>query len=525
VKNSFFLVIPEQKNDPERELVFEESTLTQWIAEFPTANPSLSTRLFHDLIIEMNGLIMPVQKRLEALELLRHNFLVIEDYLRSRLIKSGFPKGINEQKIMEVLVSLEKQFTIGYWMSVRELTRRDVGWFQGKNVTLALQRTIRGLSGIVVTYFMMNTPVPDWIWIDLHSLYKLAVKVKKEAANVSDEASLFGKTSAKECYKQILLLSLTDPSCLMQKEFQLIYNFIEKIINQVHIENKPVAELKTQCLILMDEDSAPYFDTSGKATDSAMMFLNLSQLYKACKQTAKFSSENEPRFSPIDLQNRKSKKLSAELFEYLIQRWHGQSIQGAALFGDRLDRYVAIGLEATHSLQSNIAEEGEFPSEIMAETNSDKALACVLDNPGVLSVGSLISCRKTDASKQTRLLGIVTKMTLPKQDNKLVFELKAIAAQSFSVTYLDIDAPSNSGPQKALLYAIKDDEGEKSFIIMDSFMFKDGDILRLFLNQEDFPIILNDRKNIGLGYWQFECRRIAEKVTTTNEKKKGYDFI
>jgi len=525
VKNSFFLVIPEQTNDPELLLVFEEDTLTQWLAELPTANLGLATRLLHDLIIEMNGLVMPVQKRLDALELLRHNFLIIEDYLHSRLSKSGFPKGLDEHKIMEVLVSLEKQLTIGYWMSVRELTRRDIGWFQGKNVALAIQRTIKGLSSIVITHFMMNTSVPDWIWIDLHSLYKLSIKVKKETTKVSDETSSSGKTSAQDCYKQILLLSLADPSGLMQKEFQLSYKFIEKVTHLVVIENTPVPGLQTQCIILMDEDSPPYFDTSGKATDSATMFLNLGRLYKACEHAAKYSSENEPRYSSIESANNKSNKLSVELFEYLVQHWQGQHLQGAAIFSDRLDRYIAIGLEATHSLQSSFAETSEPSIEIKAETYSDRALSCHFDKPGTLSIGSLISCRKTDTGKQNRLLGIVTKMTLFKQDNKLAFELKAITAQSFSVTYLDINAPAGSEPQKALLYAVKNNDGEKSFIIIDSFMFKDGDILRMFLNQESFPIIIKDRQNIGLGYWQFECRRLAEKVTSTHEKKKGYDFI
>ncbi len=525
MKNSFFLVIPEQKHDPDLLISFEEASLTQWLAELPAANPSLSTRLFHDLLIEMNSVAMPAQNRLDALELLRPNFLTIEDYLRSRLIKSGFPKSANDIKIMEVLVSIEKQFAIAYWMIVRELTRRDIGWFQGKSVALAIQRTIKGLSGIVITHYMMNSPVPDWIWIDLHSLYKLSVKVKKETAKIADESCAFSKSiSPEDCYKQILLLSLTDPSGLMQKEFRLIYNFIEKINSLVRIEKQLVANQQAQCVILMDEDSAPYFSASDLPVDSAMMFLNLSKLYKACIQADKFSSENVPRYSSIELQS-KSDKLSAELFSYLVQRWQGESLQGAALFSDRLDRYIAIGLEATHTLQYTDADNEGTDLEILTESSSERALSCQFDTPGVLSIGSLVSCRKTDTPKNIRLLGVVSKMTLPKQDNKLIFELKTIAPQSFAVSYLDIDAPPSSEPQKALLYAVKDDEDEKTFVIMDSFLFKDGDVLRLFLSQENFPIILRDRKNIGLGYWQFECRRLAEKAVTANEKKKGYDFI
>ncbi len=527
MKNSFFLVIPEQKHNSELLASFEQKTLSDWVAELPAANPGLSTRLFHDLIVEMNGLKMPAKKRLEALEMMRPSFLVIEDYLRSRLIKSGFPKSTNDQKIMDVLVSIEKQFTIGYWMIVKELTRREIGWLQGKNTALTIERTIKGLSSIVVTHYIMNSPVPGWIWIDLHSLYKLSVRVKKDSAKVADETCTLGKsTTIEECYKQILLFSLADPSGLMQKEFRKIYHFIEKINGLVRIEDEPNPEQNVQCTILMDEDSAPYFESTVKETDSTKKYLHLSRLYKAFNQPEKYCSENEPRYSSIDLQQTKFDKLSAELFNYLLQRWQGLSLQGGTLFSDRLNRKIAIGLEATYNLQSADTEVNVEELEMVAETSSDRALSCLFDTPGVLSVGSLVSCRKKDGPINIRLLGVVCKMSLPKQDHKLIFELDTIATQSYAVNYTTIDAPSDAEHQKALLYAVMESGEEKSFIIIDSFLFKDGDLLRMYMNQENFPIALNNRKNIGLGYWQFECRRVAEKsVSSGSQKKKGYDFI
>ncbi|MDD1609857.1 MAG: hypothetical protein LUO95_04425, partial [Methylococcaceae bacterium] len=73
----------------------EENALTSWITELPTANVGLATRLMHDFIVESNTIEMPSQLRLNALELLRPSMLVLEDYLRSRLMREGFPKGFN----------------------------------------------------------------------------------------------------------------------------------------------------------------------------------------------------------------------------------------------------------------------------------------------------------------------------------------------------------------------------------------------------------------------------------------------
>lgn len=533
MKNSFFLVIPEQNNNPELSLSFDEKALTQWLAELPTANPSLSTKLFHDLISAMNSLVLDPQNRLTALETLRPHYLEIEDYLRSRLISSGFPKSANDHKIMNVAISLERQFTLGYWMIVKQLTRRDQGWFKNKNSTLAIQRTIRGLSSIVVTHYMMNANVPDWIWIDLHSLFKLSVELKKETGKVPDKTyALSHACSAEDCYKQILLFSLADPAGLMQKESKQIFHFIEKINHLVKISATATDAFDLQCKILMDEDNAPFFASKTQTSDSATMYLDLSKLYKACQQADKFCSETEPRYSSMDIQDAATCPLSAELFEYLLHRWQGQTVHGSVLFTDRLDRMIAIGLEATFELQNSADNRNTTGLELLAESSSEHALCCEFGQAGMLSIGSLISCRKPKQAQNIRMLGVVSKISLHKEENKLLFELSMISPQSFSVTYHPIDAVDGVEPQKALLYAKKEPNSEKSFIIMDSFLFKEGDILRMYLNQENFPIIIRDRKNIGVGYWQFECRRLTEQmvqnqVPQTNKltDKKGYDFI
>ena len=530
MKNSFYLVIPEQRNDPQLIATFAEPALRQWMAELPTANPGLATRLFQDLINDLISLEMSATNRLSALELLRPQYLMIEDYLRSRLIKFGFPKGDIEKKIFSLVVMVEKQFTIGYWCVTRDLTRREVGWLQGKNIALAIQRTIKGLSSIVITHYMMSYPVPEWIWFDLHSLHKLAVKLGKENSRVSDQTGMFSKSSGvDESYKQILLLSLAYPFSLMQKEFQLVYQFIEQMSDVVSIEQKPVTDQAVQCVILMDEDLPPSFSAidnveKDSRIESAKMYVNLSKLQKITKQAEKYCSKDEARFSSLDTRKGGQQKLSAELFDYLMQCWSGKEPQGTAFFTDRLSRYLAIGLDATHELQDPTYSPAA-DIEILAETHSDRSLYCTFEKEGVLSIGSLVSFRKTDALRHQRCLGVVCKIQLPKQDNKLIFEVSVIAAQSFSVTYQEPGAASDSEPRRALLYGVKQGDEERSYIILESFMIKDGDILRMTMGRENFPIILIGRKNIGLGYWQFECRRIMETPAQQQGTQKGYDFI
>ena len=527
MKNSFFLVIPTQHKKPDQEKAFEERALQQWIQELPTANPGLSTRLLHDLIKEFNNLRMEPQKRLEALESLRSSFLIIEDYLRSRLIKSGFPKGQNEQKIFQVLATIEREFAIGYWVVARELTRRSISWLKGKHTALAIQRVMKSLSNIILTHYLMGRAVPEWVWMDLHSLYKLSVKIKKESNKVQDDTCAFGSsTTILDTYKQILLLSLAEPAGLMQKEMQQVYWFIERICSYVLLEDKPVPIQTKQCLILIDEDRMPFWSDAANEdqSDSDVFYINFSTLHKALNQPNKFINDNHARFSSIFVIKDNLNKLPPELIHYLDSRWSGIYVQGMPLFMDRLDRLIAIGLNAIYDFQNPLSPPNESSVEYLAESSSERSLSCEFPDYDMLSIGSLVSYRKTDMPKHMRSLGVVNKIVIGREERRLAFELQAICHQSHPVTFTQLHAEQDEERQKALLYALKEDGEEKSYIIMESFLIKNGDVIRLYMNEQNFPILLVERKNVGLGYWQFHCRQVAEPDKPATSKK-GYDFI
>lgn len=528
MKNSFFLVIPAQQKNPQRLKEFEAKALQHWITELPTANPGLATRLLHDLLIDFNTIEMTALLRLDALELLSPSVHDIEDYLRSRLIKAGFPKEENDKKILSVLISIEKEFTIGYWTVLKELTKRDVGWFQGRNTALTIQRCIKGLGNIVVSHFIMGMPIPDWVWIDLHSLYSLSVKIKNSTTKVSNDTSQSNKASSpEECYRQILLLSLADPTGLMQKEILLAYSFIETIGALVELKKEPVKDQQIQCIVLTDEDKAPHYQyEAGAKNDSVMLYLDFSKLFKAFKQKGKLINAAEARFSSMHVLNNNAEKPSAELLDYLEQRWMGVDLQGIPFFSDRSDRYIAVGLESTHELQNTQEPIGEKDLEFLVQSASDRLLSGIFKKTGVLSVGSLVSFRKTDVPEHKRSLGIVNKVVVDKQSGRINFGMQLLTHQSIAVTYVQLDEVGKDVPQKGLFYNAKELEDEKNYIITDSFMLKDGDVVRMYMTNEDFPVVLSSRKNVGLGYWQFECRRVAEKgKMAAVQAKKGYDFI
>lgn len=516
MKNSFFLVIPTQQDDPVRVRLYAEVAVKQWVDELPVANLSLSTRLLHNYIKESNGLIMPVQQRLEVLEGLRRSYLIIEDNMRSRLIKTGFPKSENEYKIYHILVNIEREYAIAYWIIAREQTRRQLSWFQGKEVALAVQRVIKGLSSVVVTHYIMSLPTPEWVWIDLHSLYKLGLKIKKESTKVADESCLVTQSSSiQESYQQIILLSLADPRGLMPREIPQVYAFIEVLSGLIEFDKQPIVDVENQCVIYQDEDQEAAFNyQQQKEQEGNILFVNFSKLNKVLLKKEKLYDNIDGRYSTIKI-SQSPGKLPEELLNYLIARWRGIHLQGAPLFEDRLNRYFCIGLNSAYDLQST-SDKSELDTvqEYIAESASKMALTCDFDRTGMLSIGSFISFRKNNQPRHKRAIAVVNKVSMQKGTNKVRFELQLLTGRAIAVVYRNIDDVTDDEQklQKALIYGVKTaDNPEKSYLIVESFMLKEMSIVRLYLNGQNFPIILLERKNIGLGYWQFACRQLEEE--------------
>lgn len=525
MKNSFFLIIPEQREDAARLKMYDEIELTQWIDELPVTNESLSADLLSDFIKESNQLLMSPPKRMAFLEVIRSSYLRMEDSLYARLMVSGFPKSEQEYEVYHVLVSIQRELAIGYWAIVKEQTRRGLSWFQSKDPSLSIQRVIRCLSSIVVSQAVMNISTYEWVWIDLHSLYKLGVRINKETNKVTDESSINRSSSIQNSYQQIILLSLANASGLTPKEVVQVYRFSGRVCHLITLDEQTVPSIDRQCVIFQDEDQpATYYEQGQKTEGEVVLYLNFSKFYKAFRKRDKFKNQIEGRYSALEL-TLTAETLPLELLNYLDARWRGILLQGTRVFFDRLNRYFVIGLSAAYDLQntSSPRREGE-EKEHIAKSVSDTTLSCEFDKSGAISIGSLVSFRKQNHPEHRRSLGIINKVVMSKAGEEVQFEINLLTTQAHAVLFSEVPERADSIKQKALIYNIKKaGKEDRSFLVVDSFMLKEFSVLRLYLNDQNFPILLRKRRNIGLGYWQFDCRQVDERELA-RIISNGYDF-
>ncbi|MDT8406771.1 MAG: hypothetical protein RQ715_05940 [Methylococcales bacterium] len=531
MKNSFYLVIPSQQQAPELARWYQEKNLKHWLDELPIINPALSTRMLLDLVQQANQLVMPAEKRLDVQELLRPAYLTIVENLRARLLYGGLPKSDNEQKVFAALTQLEKAFTLGYWIATREVTQRDLGWFKSKQVSLAIHRSLLGLANIVVSHYLMNTPIPDWVWIDLHSLYLLAVKLKKETVKVAASGLDNDQPAAtiEEIYLQIVLLSLSQPDSLTPREILHVHGFVQPLCEYLALQRAPVKNQEKQCLIQTDEDLPPFFsDDSTKYADTSLLFINFHKFLKILAQANKFIDRDSVRFGAVAPGNQERRLIAPELYHSLVLHWQGKRYLGPALFADRLPRRVAVGLDVNANLGKRSDAEADEQHELTVTSASPRSLAVVPHQANLIAIGSLVGFRKEATPHNQANLGVISKISNAHKGKELVFEIRQLAPVFYPVSLTANVSDWETAGMNGLVYS---DPDKKTRLILESYSLKEGDVLWMRLNQEEFPIILRNRENIGIGYWGFECRRIEEKGISSGppnadavDNRPGFDF-
>ncbi len=513
LRNSYFLAIPKQHSQPQRVKEFEEKFLQEWVSQLPVGNPRLSTRLLYDLVLEMNGLAMSPQLRLDSLELLLPVFWITKSYLRSKLLDGNFPKDSSAQTALDLLVEMERQLAIGYWLAAKAITGQPIGWFKGKQAALSILRCLLGLGGIVTHHYLMATPIPDWLWLDLHALYKLSVKLNVHDVQIPITSNGQANTgfSVKDCYLQTVLLSLASPSGLMGKEIAHVEKLVQKLSKRAKLKNAPIAGQAEQALLITDEDKAPFFKNQmaeirlSEKNPSAVLFVDFSGVYKTLLENTRGGFDNQTRFSAKG-GTEEGEFIAPEVLFYLQQRWSGVAIGNCELFSDRLDRLLAIGLANTHKLLFS-DELSADNSEHLAQSLSGTLLSVNFYNPGALSIGSLVSLRKINAQKKQRVLAVVNEICMYRTENTLNIGVRLLTSQCIPAFYRCRDSAENERHGIALLLKPRQNLGKSLHMIIDTSIFKEGDTLSLTVKQKTFNVVVHNKANVALGYWQFECRQ------------------
>ena len=193
-----------------------EKGIAQWLANLPKANIGETARQLYQGLIELNQYDVPADKRLAMLERIRPEVHYVCTALSRYYLGQSIVLEDKPRKVANLSQSLQNHLANGYKIIVaqeRSIKSRD----HANLMTLALQRSIRGLCGPLLRAFQLYCPVADGVWLELHQLYQLARKRNFHQTPVPDSESADRQPlSIEQCYLVALLMGASRPNQMRQ---------------------------------------------------------------------------------------------------------------------------------------------------------------------------------------------------------------------------------------------------------------------------------------------------------------------
>lgn len=523
--NLYFLSLPERQKRPDVLAVNQIKQLKKWLKDLPSSNPGMVTRLVYDRIREINRTEMEAKQLAQILDRLLPYYSTIHQFLTSHLLVDGLPLPANKGKIADLLLAILKEFCFSYSLLLNsDETKKNKRWMARVKLQL-----IHTYSDLLALHYLLRLEEPDWIWLDLNSLYKSALQDKIQTTKFTDpRLALKRKASIEETFIRILLLQMADPYSLTQAEIVYLYVMLEKWETLVKIKPyRSDANDRTQgWLVDLDKDKPPFWMDYSELTDPTenCFELDLQPLLRLFQDHEELADHNLGRFEMQPLDEEKGGLLPVCLLYYLQNHWSGACSDRPTKFDDHQEQLLSIGLKTIHRHfdPSNLTDE-TIIGEWLTTPVSGYELSCVFNRPGQIAIGSLVGFKPVENQGGTTNLGIVNRIRRKSHTDPIRFEIISLNGKTYPAGIQPVKSAKKLNVyQRALLY-MDDAEGEnKTMLVVESKNLKNGDVIRVMVQDIVYTIKLIHRRPIGLSCYLFECQRLKIKQAMPSQ---GFDFL
>lgn len=216
------LQLPPRKKTANTSFNTKPDAVRLWVDELPLINPEKSRELLEAALTQINSLSISTSNRYETLELLATSVICVAEAMKKVFLAKPLPLLGNNLLLATQTVALCNQMATGYRILADDAGHDDSQRFY---LVLAIHRSLRYLSEILLTNYQIYNQYPEGLWKTINSLYTLAEQHEISVQPVTDTTlSTPAPSTISTVYKQILLMSLACPYRLRQKEIHFVYN-------------------------------------------------------------------------------------------------------------------------------------------------------------------------------------------------------------------------------------------------------------------------------------------------------------
>ncbi|MES9856532.1 MAG: hypothetical protein ABW166_08025 [Sedimenticola sp.] len=268
--NPFYL--PKRRAADAGSEVFLPKSFRFWVETLPTGDIDQSAQDLHHQLKVMNSYEMPAVNRMENLELMLPQLLLVLDELTERNNSEPFPQTRHDRFIYKLDMSLYVLIIQAYKITLEHYHQESiVGHLLHRHKrAVAIHRVVYFLGRTLLHSFHHYQPAPDSFWQELHGFYHYAAHHGLDRMELDNEDHLLvDSLTVIDIYCQALLLALADPYQLKRGEASHVYVALKRWAKRCHIRPLDVGKsYPNGFVVALGVDAPPMHLVDGQAVDT-----------------------------------------------------------------------------------------------------------------------------------------------------------------------------------------------------------------------------------------------------------------
>jgi cyclic-di-GMP-binding protein len=340
--------LPERRPPSKDAFQADARQLKRWLDALPLANAGVAARMLYQALRELNRMTLDPVYRLSALEMMRVPLGQLADAIDRQIVGSTFPLPPAKAALGASARELQKEAAEGYRIAAVELCAPEgkVPFLRGKAAALALERAIAHLGAeLCKGYFLYATP-PEGLWRMMNTCFAFARAIKVDDKEVDDAQLNNAGISPRISYMHALLLAISNPYRLAQKEVHEAYHVTRAWAPLCTLHEG--AGKADEFTVPTDEDRGPGYLPEERSSDvGAMLCFSAAPLQRELERQLQLSANVGGNLS-FRYRQANATTVSPELVRRLMQSWQPLASRHHARLpaGHELD--TLVGLHAVH---------------------------------------------------------------------------------------------------------------------------------------------------------------------------------
>jgi hypothetical protein len=310
------LSVPAQEKNSLRGLEIRPKQAREWIESLPLTRTMESARAVYEHLSLLNRAVIPAEERMALGEIYHPVLGTLLDELEHVFAYNPLPLSYKQREALDLARGLALETACLYKHFIVETTSKLLAFGAKKSLPLPIFRAMRSLHRVLLQSYMIYHPAPAGVWLELNQMYAYCEQegLLDEAPDASVRLSLL------DVYAIALVLSLSDPYRLMQREVEKVRDLLEHSPGLVALITQLPEGVSADKLysVALDADRAPRLlslelkDRSGQA----LRALDLSRLCEHMQERLDTSSGNREALS-----RSRATHDTADLIGRLLRLW------------------------------------------------------------------------------------------------------------------------------------------------------------------------------------------------------------